>query len=506
MNLKKLKITSKGLYWGLITTFLILYACVGFVSTLHSITFFELANSTALAVLLGITYEIGQASVLFSILMTKGKEKFLPWALMFLLTALQITANVYASFKFMAKSGSQDYLYWQKSILFGVQASSPEMYQVIISWISGALLPVVALGMTALVAQNIKLMAEENDEVKVDLSDEIPAETAEEIIKNEVERRLNEAKAVQPEPEPIKDEPDLGVEPAEVESILEPEPIQEPIPSTEIVEVGVDKLLPSREEQLTNFKNAVVNNIIGKASPMEERPLIGEGGVQIVRPPVIINIGPETQEEANEEYAKSLEPDVKIGEGGIQVLKDAHSYNAAGNPLEVVEVVQDKKEDKHPLDVYEDQLDEEAAHYMDMQPNVEKSLKAGEIDLLPIMEDLKKQNENNNIPAEDKKAIINAIYAVEQHPAVTISTNPTPSEIPAEVIAETKIESSSPEKDKWKEVFDKVTEKPEATSAEDIKPVNKVQGWHFKKEFIDDDGNVFEKGKYVRTDPKLKKA
>lgn len=161
LNLSKFKITNKGLYWGLIVTFALLYLFVGFVSTLHSITFFNLANTMSLAILLGVTYEIGQASVLFSILMTKNKDKFLPWALMFLLTALQVTANVYASFKFMATSGSNDWMYWQKSILIGVQAENAEMYQVIISWIAGALLPIVALGMTALVAQNIKLMTEE---------------------------------------------------------------------------------------------------------------------------------------------------------------------------------------------------------------------------------------------------------------------------------------------------------------------------------------------------------
>jgi len=189
LNLSKVKITNKGLYWGLITTFAVLYLCVGFVSTLHSITFFRLANTLGLAVLLGLTYEIGQASVLFSILMTKNKDKFLPWALMFLLSALQITANVYASFKFMATSGSTDWQYWQKSILIGVQATNAEMYQVIISWIAGALLPIVALGMTALVAQNIKLVEEEKEEKKVG---SIPDEEVDEVINNEVEKKLQE--------------------------------------------------------------------------------------------------------------------------------------------------------------------------------------------------------------------------------------------------------------------------------------------------------------------------
>ena len=183
MRLRNIKITNKGLYWGLIVTFAILYFCVGFVSTLHSITFFHLANATWLAVLLGLTYEVGQASVLFSILMTRNKDRFLPWALMLLLTALQVTANVYASFKYMATSGSGDWVYWQKSILFGFQAANAEMYQVVISWIAGALLPVVALGMTALVAQNIKLAQEEKEKGLDDVSDkEIEeAESEEEI-------------------------------------------------------------------------------------------------------------------------------------------------------------------------------------------------------------------------------------------------------------------------------------------------------------------------------------
>jgi len=172
------KITNKGLYWGLIVTFGLLYILVAFVSTLHAIDFFKLANITSLAVLLGIAYEVGQATVLFSILMTKNKEKFLPWLLMFLLTALQITANVYASFKHMSLSGNQDWTYWYTSILkiFGVQGGSAETYQVIISWISGALLPIVALGMTALVAQNIKLITEEDGENVEDGEEEPLAE------------------------------------------------------------------------------------------------------------------------------------------------------------------------------------------------------------------------------------------------------------------------------------------------------------------------------------------
>ena len=232
--LSKFKITHKGLYWGLIFTFALLYLCVGFVSTLHSITFFGLANTLGLAILLGVTYEIGQASVLFSILMTKNKDKFLPWALMFLLTALQVTANVYASFKFMATSGSNDWQYWQKSILIGVQAENAEMYQVIISWIAGALLPIVALGMTALVAQNIKMMSEENE---------------------------------------IED-----TSPPKAEQT--PEKIEESVVS----ENKIEDIIGDRETYLNSLKDTLLSNA-GKAMPNEETPIIGEGGVEILQKP-----------------------------------------------------------------------------------------------------------------------------------------------------------------------------------------------------------------------------
>lgn len=158
--------TNKSLYWSLIATFALLYLAVAFVSTLHAITFFQITNTLWLAILLGGAYEVGQATVLFSIIMTENKNKILAWLMMFLLTSLQVTANVYASYMYMTEQGGSNWEYWQKSILFWVDASSPEMYRIIISWISGALLPLVALGMTALIADNVQYTrnVEEGDE------------------------------------------------------------------------------------------------------------------------------------------------------------------------------------------------------------------------------------------------------------------------------------------------------------------------------------------------------
>jgi hypothetical protein len=188
--IEQVKKRSKTLYWALIATFVALYIAVAFVSTLHAVTFFKITNALGLAILLGAAYEVGQATVLFSILMTENKNRILAWLMMFLLTALQITANVYASFKFMDSSGSTDWTFWQRAILFNVQATDSEMYKVIISWISGALLPLVALGMTALVADNIRLMRGEHLGKHKD--EDLEEERIEEIVQNEVQKRLLE--------------------------------------------------------------------------------------------------------------------------------------------------------------------------------------------------------------------------------------------------------------------------------------------------------------------------
>ncbi len=183
---------AKFVYYALIYTFIALYICVATVSTLHAVTFFELANNLTLAIFLGVAFEIGQATVLFSLLMTKNKHKIMSWMMMFLLTTLQITANVFASFKFMDQSGTTDWTYWQRSILFWLDADSPEIFKVTIAWITGALLPIVALGMIALVGDNLKLQHE-----KVDLDyDEEDYEDYDDWDEDEDE---NEEKVIVPE-------------------------------------------------------------------------------------------------------------------------------------------------------------------------------------------------------------------------------------------------------------------------------------------------------------------
>lgn len=138
--------------------FVILYVAIAFVSTYHAISFFELSNPGWLAIILAIAFEVGQAGVLFSILTNTDKDdkKTLPWVLMGILTIVQILGNVFSSYRFMILHNTDQIDYFTKSVLFFIQSPNPDYNYVMISYITGAILPVVALCMTSIVANILK--------------------------------------------------------------------------------------------------------------------------------------------------------------------------------------------------------------------------------------------------------------------------------------------------------------------------------------------------------------
>ena len=130
--------------------FSLLYLAVGFVSVYHSISFFSISNSEWLAVILALAFEIGQAAVLFSLLVNKSK-KTMPWILMGVLTAVQVLGNVYSSYHYAALNSPDEIKYFTDSVLFFIQDPNPQVNQVMISYITGAILPIVALCMTSMI-------------------------------------------------------------------------------------------------------------------------------------------------------------------------------------------------------------------------------------------------------------------------------------------------------------------------------------------------------------------
>ena len=133
--------------------FSILYLAVGFVSVYHSITFFAISNEQWLAIILAIAFEVGQAAVLFSLLTTKSKRT-MPWILMGTLTLVQVFGNIFSSYQYMVINSPDQIKYFTDSVLFFIQDPNPQVNQVMISYITGAILPIVALCMTSLIVDS----------------------------------------------------------------------------------------------------------------------------------------------------------------------------------------------------------------------------------------------------------------------------------------------------------------------------------------------------------------
>ena len=153
------------LKYGLVSLFGILYAIVGFVSIYHAISFFGLSNTNWLAIMLAIAFEIGQAAVLFYVLITKEK-KVLPWILMIMLTLVQVLGNVYSSYSYMVINNPDLIKYFTDSVLFFLQDPNPKVNQVMISYITGAILPIVSLLMTSMVVNVLNRDEESSEEVE----------------------------------------------------------------------------------------------------------------------------------------------------------------------------------------------------------------------------------------------------------------------------------------------------------------------------------------------------
>ena len=139
-----------------IYAFLFLYALVAFISFCHAIEFFDIGNTHWTSIMLAFAFELGLAVCLASILIGINKKNNIAWLLLTILVLVQVIGNTYSVFKFISESGYDYYNYLAKPMLFMIEEVSQETVQVIISWIMGAILPIVALLMTEMVANGIK--------------------------------------------------------------------------------------------------------------------------------------------------------------------------------------------------------------------------------------------------------------------------------------------------------------------------------------------------------------
>lgn len=270
----------------IIGTFVTLYIMVSVISTIHVIAFFELSNPKWLAITLALAFEVGAAASLASIIALKKMNKSIVWMLFFILTAMQAMGNAY-----FAYVNLKDYKEWIE--LFGLIDYEPIFQKRILSIVSGAILPLVALGFIKslvdyirpeeMVSEPVKPEDEklfDGEESLINLSypkkeEEIePAVVGEEVIEEEYVEEIEPTVAEENIPE-IQEEIVVEESIPTVHSTLAPdkepwdlrpieeEQVSEDLVSQKPIEVIVDnkEIYPVYDE-LNKEKNPVIDNIM----------------------------------------------------------------------------------------------------------------------------------------------------------------------------------------------------------------------------------------------------
>jgi hypothetical protein len=177
---------------------------VSIISTIHVIDFFELSNPYWLAVTLAIAFELGAAASLASLIVMDKMNKTLVWALFITITLMQMQGNMYYAFKNIS-----DYSTWSQ--LFNLIEEDPIYQKRILAFVSGAILPLVALGFIKSLVDYIKPSKVETT------SDEISQ------VEDSLEERVESMRNVVESYDDLKEEIDMW-EKASLEDFIEEEP------------------------------------------------------------------------------------------------------------------------------------------------------------------------------------------------------------------------------------------------------------------------------------------
>jgi len=197
---------NKSIHWFIISTFVILWLFVSLISMIHVIEFFELSNPRSLAITLAIAFEVGGAASLASIIVLDRMNKTIVWSIFILLALVMMMGNTYYAFVHL-----ENYTGWIE--LFGLQGESVIMQKRILSIISGALLPLIALGFIKALVDYLRPSEDKTEETpKVEKTEETPkVEKTEETPKVEKTEETPKVEKKQ-ETEIIKDNEKFSVD------------------------------------------------------------------------------------------------------------------------------------------------------------------------------------------------------------------------------------------------------------------------------------------------------
>tara|TARA_B100001057_G_scaffold446969_1_gene486043 strand:+ start:6239 stop:6940 length:702 start_codon:yes stop_codon:yes gene_type:complete len=130
---------NKIVHLSIIGIFVSLYFLVATISMINSVAFFDLSHHGLMNWALAIGFELGAAASLAAIIILDKTNKTMVWGLFILLTSFQMMANSYHAFVNL-----EDYMGWIE--LFGLEEEEPIFQKRVLSVVSGAVLPLVALG------------------------------------------------------------------------------------------------------------------------------------------------------------------------------------------------------------------------------------------------------------------------------------------------------------------------------------------------------------------------
>ena len=140
---------SKAVNRFIIGTFVSLYLLVSIISTIHVVDFFRLSNPEWLAISLAVGFELGAAASLAALITLEKMNKNIVWGLFILITGMQMQGNMYYAY-----TNIKDYQGWVE--LFNLVEWEPIAQKRLLAGVSGAILPLVALGFIKSLVDYIK--------------------------------------------------------------------------------------------------------------------------------------------------------------------------------------------------------------------------------------------------------------------------------------------------------------------------------------------------------------
>jgi hypothetical protein len=188
---------AKAVKVFIIGTFVTLYLLVSVISTIHVIDFFRMSNPNWLAISLAIAFEVGAAASLASIVALQKMNKGIVWILFILLTLMQAMGNTYYAY-----TNLQDFQGWIE--LFGLNEEELIFQKRILSLVSGAILPIIALGFIKSLVDYIKpedepiVINEEPIKPEIKLTEE----TQSTEVQPDPEKKTSQRRS-EPTPEPV---------------------------------------------------------------------------------------------------------------------------------------------------------------------------------------------------------------------------------------------------------------------------------------------------------------